>query len=1310
MGTYNVKPFNVGIDINGNVITWGKYTDAFTASGREKYHAVPSVPCVAVKHGIKSCLLLGIDGKVYAYGIAFGPSDPVSVSNINSVYKTDLDFASGGPFVESLYSYAESDLIEEDVNVEAYRLFGMASKDDFNKAYGLPLLNSFSSIPVSWQYGSLQKSPLCEVDKFNKCTLIWEDNSQGVWGICESSNIWINRSFSDRIFLSDKEVPSLRPSIASDGSGRRAVVWESISGDSHAIRMASHMKHPDYASDCDVDKVVSNSRLLGIDPDPYDPYNVEQSLMSCKVDLSFTAPEFGNYFFSIVFKDLNDANIIYKQSSSKTESGKWLINGKFISYDGQVIAQGETVTVSYVPDSNDNVFNKVLKVELTYSTEETSGESMLFYASKSTHVTPGVSWWMNQSNPTSVNYPVVINGSSRTPYPSEYMVFAEAAKNCPVTILPQGDGYFETQGVGKDKNFIFPSGVSTLPGVTAGTFVKSFLFILGDDGATTLNPVEATLSFNQPIVAVLIDEETMQLSDGYFTDSLAPVNVSRTNVVDTFQFYDGEYMRLDEDRKRLHVRFYQPRNATWVTPLTKVSPKPPKGYVTSTSVVTETGAIPTGKPVVEVSGAVIVPNADEALGPLVSQENYRPYATFRVIVANTGRVSGQIVTTYFCPAPLRALCKISTSYTNNSSQSKDVHFKVSVYSDSSYKDAIMAFNSKTDARLWSSGSNIFPVNGITISPSATGSVSFVPPIINIQEGQYPVDESSVNTQTRVSSIYDYYNLARTSLICGTKYYIIAEATVDNDDIELYRKSFVCGCNDNLFDREDEFEWRSVRNDSINTFISSSKWYIGNPSIAATRNGLFAISWEDSRSSVNLNGLNNKENQNLDIYCGFFDAINDSIDSSYHAGIDRLLLNNSVADDVSIRDQRLPQLISDPFGNFTVLANKDYNKIIKRYFSVGSKITPNIIVESAITTACSFTLTDINTYQTAFDGGEFMQIRVNDKFIKGYKSIAAAAPAPIVNDCFVDLEIIGVPGAIAYRIKNESESDFTDWIPVNLPLQPLDSAGKAISLDASIFRQTFKGRWIANDIFTAPWVLSKSDGVKRVCVEVLTQFGKTQQFCLDIIAEYASLSYVIEIFYSASGSSSKLFKPVRYKGIPVVNRKTYYSAATDSQSAVVISKEDLRSLDLDSSTEVDVYVQVTFEDAERVARLDALNSISSYASRRKDNGSMQLSLYQQGNRVRTASLIASDAANGIYYGTFKINKNNGVTDKDGLAFVFVELPSECLNPFVKNFISVLRLINDQNLDMSQAKVIDSNSFIEQYVQNDRRNAFGKRRIN
>ena len=448
---------------------------------------------------------------------------------------------------------------------------------------------------------------------------------------------------------------------------------------------------------------------------------------------------------------------------------------------------------------------------------------------------------------------------------------------------------------------------------------------------------------------------------------------------------------------------------------------------------------------------------------------------------------------------------------------------------------------------------------------------------------------------------------------------------------------------------------------------------------------------------------------MDIYCAFIDSSTGVIDSAYNNGVDRLIINNSSSTDIEIRDQRMPFVLADTFGNFTIFSNVGYNQIIKRYVSVGSKIKPTIVEESAITTACSFTLTDVNRYVTAFDGGEFLQVRVRDKYVKGYRSTSLSQPIPIVNDCFIDLEVIGIPGAMAYKIRNESEAEFTDWIPINLPIQPLNEAGKEIGLDEQVFRDTFKGRWIANDIFTMPWVLSKSDGVKRVCIEVLTQFGKTQQFCLDIVAEYSSISYVIEVFYAKPGTIVKIFKPVRYKGIPVVNRKTFYKEAADGQSAVTISNEDLRSLDLEESTEVEVYIQVVFEDPDRISRLDALNSIASYVDRRKDSGSMRLSLYQQGSRIQSVDLKASNASEGVYYGQFKVRKNNGVTDKDGLAFVFVDLPSECLNPFVKNFVSILRLINDKNLDLSQATVIDGNSFIEKYTQGDKRNAFGSRRL-
>lgn len=1308
------NPFNVGIDIDGNVIAWGPYATAFTPTGREGAHSVPNVPCVAIKKGIKNALLLGVDGKIYSYGISYCPSDPSDTeapSNVSSVYKTDLDFISGGLLISGVDVYPISNLVEEEADVENFRLLGMTSNNELLTSYGLPYLSSISGVPVSWSNGDLQKSPSCMIDKFDKLSIAWEDNGRGPWGIALTSNIWLNRFLTDKVYLSERSYSGINPSISSDSNGKRVVVWESIKNDKHAIECASHISHPDYVSECDIDKIVISSRDLGIDPDPYDPYNVEKSLMSCKVEVSFTAPEFGNYFFTIKFKDYANENIIYKTASSRSESGKWFINGKNMPFNGQVIAQGETVALSYVPDVNDDVFNKVLKVDIGYSVENEEEEIFITYKAPNITEGRGYGWW---DFPTR-SYPIEIKSPPAVDFIDEFLVFDEAAINSPVSVAEQKSSYFESIGSSKDTNFIFPSGVDSLPGFNAGDYVKSFLLLLGDDGLTTNNVIEGTLTFSAPIVAVIVDSANLTSTDKYFNDSSRPISIQRKGLVSNFQFYQGEYARLSEDRKSLTFRFRQPRRSFWPSvPGGTSSAKPGSIFTTIDTIVSDEVIREVSSSSLNLFGAELVGGSGEdsgSLGPLVAalDANARPYGSLRIIVSNSGSATGQITTTYFCSSPILNSCKINMSYSNNSTEVKNVHFKVSVFSDSNYSDSLMVFSSLSDPRMWSSGNDVYPTAGLGIAPGASIAVNFSPSIIDVQNFQIPVDQNSINEQSRVAGYGNYFNLSRSSLICGVKYYIIAESVVNGSTSEIFRTSLLCPCKEELSYKEDAFEWRSPLNGSGNTVIAMSSYYIGHPTVVAGKDGLFAIVWEDSRNSQNSYGIINKNIQQVDLYCGFFDISRDIIESAYHGGIDRLLVNNSNSTDKSISDCRMPHISADSFGNFSILANVGYNKIVKRYLSVGSKVTPNIIEESANTTACSFTLTDVSRYTTAFEGGEFMQARVSERFVKSYKSIESSDAVAVVNDCFIDLEVIGIPGAMAFRIKNEAESDFTDWIPIGVAIQPLDSVGKEISEDVAKFRDAFKGKWVANDIFVAPWVLSKGDGVKRVCLEVLTQFGKTQQFCLDIIAEYASMSYVVEVFYVESGKTDKLFKPIKYKGIPVVNRKTWYKSSENNQTAITLSLEDLRTLDLAESTEVDLYVQVTFEDAQRISRLDALNSIASYANRRKDSGSIMAYLYQQGSRAYSSTLKHVENSDGVYYATFKIKKNNGATDKDGLGFIFIDVPSECLNPFVKNFINTLRLLSDPKLDRSYADIVDQNVFIERYINTDKRNAFGSRRL-
>lgn len=1300
LGIYNVQPFNVGIDVDGNVISWGKYISAFTkiANASEGYHSVPDIQCVAVKHGFRNCVLLGSDGKIYAYGISSSPTKSGNQSPLDSIYKKYNDYFSGGVFINDCKIFPESVLIDESSDADSYRFYGLSSEKEMVFTFGL-YSNKISSVPLCDNEMSLQKNPVLHCDYFEKVSLVYESNILGPWSINEKSSIYLDRYLQDNIILSDTSYSSFNPSIDSDSYGNRVVVWNSISNNYNIIEHAKNTSHPDYVSECQIDKIISTSRIIGLDVDPYDPYESNKSLMSCRVDVSFTAPVSASYFFNISFVDLNDSNIVYKASSSRVEPGKWLVNGKFMPYNGQTLFEKEVSLISYIPDFSDDVFGRVMKVIIEYSTELTQTEE--FEIVKLHNISEGTSY-------ESYGPPTYITGQGLAGA-NEYFVFSEAEKISSINISKQDEAYFESQGSSAERNFIFPSGVDSLPGLNAGSFAKSFLIVLQNNGQTSPVAKEASITFSAPIVAVIIDERGLELTDSHFRDPANPTIVRRSGVIDSFQFYSGEYIKLRDDGKTLDLRFFVPLASSWPNPGGQQNKNPKPTFIYSDT--------PTAINVLEFNSIIYPNELNSTFTSLFSTTQGRsffplaapplfPYATIRVILANTGSVSGSIQTTFYCEKPIVNLCRINALYENFNNYNQNVHFKLNVYSDSEYSDPIMVFSSKEDSDLWNAGVDEFPINGILAYSNSTVVASFNPPVINPGRGEYPVDSSDVSES--ISNFVDnyYYNLNRKLFVCDVRYYVKVIAIVDEDEIELYRNYFVCNCYEELPYRELQSDWSCSFNGSVNTEISKGLSRKSHPSVSGTRDGLFMLAWEDSRGSSDSGGLNNKNNIFSEIYSAILDIPNNKIDSSIYQGNERLMKNSKF--DTEFLEERYPIVTSDYFGNFTISSLVDYNKIFVRHSSVGYKIEPTIIEESSLVTACSFTLTESSRYSSAFENGEFLYFRVAEKHIKGYSVSGKERPIAIVNDCFIDIEVVGAPGAIAYRVRNESDSDFTDWIPIGSNLQPLDSLGKSIGIDDEIFRETFKARWIGNEIFLAPWVLSSGNGLKRICIEILTQFGKTQQVCLDVLAEYANISYVVEVGYSLEGENNVIFNPIRYKGIPVVNRKTWYSDSNINDK-IILSEEDLRSLSLSESKEVDVFVKVTFEDVQRISKINTLNQIKRFVERRKSLGEFGIYLYQQGSAIQFSELKELDIKNGSYYGKFKIKKNNGVTHKDGLAFIFVNIPYECLNPYVKDFNSVIRNLSDPLLDISRADVVDDNKFIENYLNSDKRNAFGSKRI-
>lgn len=1306
---FNVKPFNVGIDTDGNLIPWGNYEEAFDIKNTaiENFHSQPPVPCVAIKGGIRSCLALGVDSKIYAYGISASPVKPGGISPIDSIYKNNNDYFSGGFVIDDCKVFSSNNLVDESLPADAYRLIGLSDNDAMNFTFGL-YSYGITSIPMCDLSSVIQKNPTVHCDKFDKISIVYEDNSMGPWGIMEKSSIYLDRYLVDKIYLSSKLYSSFNPSIDSDDRGRRVVVWNSIKDKNYLIEHAKSDNHPDYVSDCDIDRIISGSRLLGFDSDPYDPYELEKSLMSCRVNLSFVAPVSSTYFFTISFVDINNENIVYKVSSSKIEPGKWLVNGSYLPYSGKILGAGESVVVTYIPDLEDNVYGKTLKVILNYTTEIVGPED---FQTIKLHNISNETLYQGYGDPR--NVPVKIDGI--LPFSSEYLIFEESVKNSNISIPRQDSSYFESRGTDSARNLILPDGVDSLPGVEAGSFAKSFLVVLGDDGETSNSVVDASVTFSAPIAAILIDEVSLSATDIEFNNPSKPISIKRDNNISVFQFYSGEYMRLGDDRRTLYMRFYTPRKGSWPGSGDEKSRGPKNPVIDSLSTQDRiTSAISvddlfSASSLLSDSGSAA--SVRGALRPLASSSNF-PFATFRVLLSNSGSASGSVESIFYCANPVEKNCRINAIYKNSSYEQKDVHFKISVYSDPDYSDSLMVFSSLEDSGLWNIGIDSFPLQGLGVTSGSSASVSFNPPLIDPSLGYYPVDSKSVEEYYYIGSSYmDYYNLNRKALMCGVKYYIKVSAIVEGDDIELYRSSFACECSQKFSDRENTYNWISPYNGSSNVEISKGTSRKSNPSVAGSRGGLFNVVWEDCRGAENYGGIVNNNNIFSDIYSAIIDLDKNKIESSAYQSQERMVKNTS-SNDLEFDEEKMPIIKSDYFGNFSIFSMTDHNRIKLRHMSVGYKIKPDIIKESAIVSACSFTLTENNNYKSAFDGGEFLDIRISEKYVRGRIFSGKQNPLNIVDDCFVEVEVVGVPGAMGYRVKNESEIDFTDWIPIGSDLQPISSLGENIFPDDKEFRKTFKARWVGNEIFVFPWVLSSGNGVKRICIEILTAFGKTQQICLDVVAEYSGVSYSLEVMYSekGEGDSGPIFSPIRYKGIPVVNRKTWYSTSADGD--IVLSKNDLRSLNLndDEYLDVEIFVKINFEDPNRIARLLYLNSLKRFIERRSSDNDFSLTLYQQGSVVQSSTIQVLNEKNGEYFGKFEINKNNGVTFKDGLGFILVNIPFECFNPFVKNFSSVLRLIGDQRLDRSSVKIQDNNKFIENYASIDKRNLFGTKRIN
>lgn len=643
------------------------------------------------------------------------------------------------------------------------------------------------------------------------------------------------------------------------------------------------------------------------------------------------------------------------------------------------------------------------------------------------------------------------------------------------------------------------------------------------------------------------------------------------------------------------------------------------------------------------------------------------WSNLRIITTPTYSQDGNADFVFYCAAEQASRCDVNVQYANVSDSAQDVHFRATFYADPNRESAVLSSFTALDTNGWASGASGFPAGGLTVGARDVISVNYDPEILPFK--LHNVQDTSAGDRKQ-------------SLLCGVPYYVVVEAYVNGGFEEVDSFTLICPCTytEPSIWREDVDSplWSCSGQGGADKRVSMTTRDAIRPQVAAAENNLVYIVWEDYRYA---NAVANQPIVSPDYFFGLWDSENNELHCSGQGGFDRRITYYSDEGNLILHDH---SIFIDPFQNLNT-AFHDGLKMYSRACSVGCAFESI----NDVVTPCMFTDgTDTDFYKIGGsperDVEQYMKMRLVGKHVAFSTYLDIDSPVAVVNDCFIELDIVGVPGTYAYRLKNEADEEWTAWLPIgpNLPEQPTDT-------DATEEERNFyRARFIGKDRFVAPWVASPGNGMKRVCCEILTFFGKTEQFCLDFMALYKELEYSIDFFFDADFSS-----PVpKYNHTPVISTKKT-TTPIDESNLVSISEE---------TTSVDtIYVRVTFKDVEKINLLRKMADLERFSY----FGDITMDVYQQGLNDQVG-LPLTKVSDGVYRGSFSVAEDDSVVNVDGLAVVVVNVPGNCkpvsfttISERLENLLSHSSL--DQNVDVFN----DMTVFRDQYISDDIRNSFG-----
>ena len=219
--------------------------------------------------------------------------------------------------------------------------------------------NSFIQVPITIE--GVNQSADIDVGICNDVHVAWQSNRDRYWNIFYTSSVDMFSPFRFDMAITDTKSNSLKPSISVCRNGSRMISWHDNRKGNYNVYMARSIE----GYSCDVDRCAR--KMLK---------SHEDEIIECTVVEDFNVVSTGIYNFSIEFYSDNSLTDLYKTISIEDAVDRWFLDGVAISdslvYDGGDILgvnliSGDSITLSYAPDKNDNIFDRIFYVKLESS-------------------------------------------------------------------------------------------------------------------------------------------------------------------------------------------------------------------------------------------------------------------------------------------------------------------------------------------------------------------------------------------------------------------------------------------------------------------------------------------------------------------------------------------------------------------------------------------------------------------------------------------------------------------------------------------------------------------------------------------------------------------------------------------------------------------------------------------------------------------------------------------------------------------------------------------------------------------------------